>query len=86
MAGYPMVDTRARFLVPTRFGDDVTIESQFTKIGMSSFDIVHRLSRAGTLCVEGFETRVWVGHDPQDPSRIKSRPIPDDLAAKFRAG
>src|SRR6185437_13932451 len=25
--GYPMVDTRARFLKPTKFGDDVTIET-----------------------------------------------------------
>jgi 4-hydroxybenzoyl-CoA thioesterase len=25
-AGYPMVDTRARFVVPCRFGDDVAIE------------------------------------------------------------
>ena len=25
-AGYPMVDTRARFMIPCRFGDDVTIE------------------------------------------------------------
>ena len=25
--GYPMVDTRARFMIPCRFGDDVTIDS-----------------------------------------------------------
>ena len=86
MAGYPMVDTRARFMVPTRFGDDVTIESGFTKVGKSSFDIHHKLLKNGELALEGFETRVWVGRDPQDPSRIKSKPIPDDLAAKFRSG
>jgi 4-hydroxybenzoyl-CoA thioesterase len=85
-AGYPMVDTRARFMIPCRFGDDVTIESAFAKIGRSSFEIEHRLFKKGELCLEGFETRVWVGHDPQDPTRIKSKPIPDDLAAKFRAG
>jgi 4-hydroxybenzoyl-CoA thioesterase len=85
-AGYPTVDTRARFMIPCRFGDDVTIESAFAKIGRSSFEIEHRLFKKGELCLEGFETRVWVGHDPQDPTRIKSKPIPDDLAAKFRAG
>ena len=36
-AGYPMVDTRARFLVPSRFGDDVTIETTVTEIKRSSF-------------------------------------------------
>ena len=84
-AGYPMVDTRARFMIPCRFGDDVTIDSSFTKIGRSSFDIEHRMFKKGELCLEGFETRVWVGRDPQDPSRIKSKPIPDDLTSKFRA-
>ena len=43
-------------------------------------------SRTGELCLEGFETRVWVGRDPQDASKIKSKPIPDDLVAKFKAG
>ena len=60
--------------------------SAFAKIGRSSFEIEHRLFKKGELCLEGFETRVWVGHDPQDPTRIKSKPIPDELAAKFRAG
>jgi 4-hydroxybenzoyl-CoA thioesterase len=85
-AGYPMVDTRARFMIPCRFGDDVTIDSAFARIGRSSFEIEHRLFKKGELCLEGFETRVWVGHDPQEPTRIKSRPIPDELATKFRAG
>jgi YbgC/YbaW family acyl-CoA thioester hydrolase len=30
--GYPMVDTRARFLLPTRYGDDVVIETTVTEI------------------------------------------------------
>lgn len=82
--GYPMVDTRGKFAIPTRFGDDVTIESEFTKVGRSSFDIEHRLIKDGKVCLEGFETRVWVIKDPDDPAKIKSAPIPDDLAAKFR--
>ena len=85
-AGYPMVDTRARFMIPCRFGEDVTIESTFAKIGRSSFDIEHRVFKKGELCLEGFETRVWVGRDPADATKIKSKPIPDDLVAKFRAG
>jgi 4-hydroxybenzoyl-CoA thioesterase len=85
-AGYPMVDTRARFMIPCRFGEDVTIESTFAKIGRSSFDIEHRVFKKGELCLEGFETRVWVGRDPADATKIKSKPIPEDLVAKFRAG
>ncbi len=85
-AGYPMVDTRARFMTPSRFGDDVMIESAFTKVGRSSFEIVHRLLKDGELAVEGFETRVWTARDPNDQSRIKSEPIPADLVERFKAG
>ena len=68
-AGYPMVDTRARFLVPCRFGDDVTIETSITEIKRSSFQVTHHLKKDGALAVEGFETRVWTGRDPADPSQ-----------------
>jgi 4-hydroxybenzoyl-CoA thioesterase len=84
--GYPMVDTRARFLLPTRYGDDVVIETVVSEIKRSSFDVRHRLTKDGNLAVEGFETRVWVGRDPADPDRIKAKPLPDEIAAKLKAG
>ena len=82
-AGYPMVDTRARFLAPARFGDDVTIETAVTEVKRSSFQITHHLKKGETLCVEGFETRVWTGRDPADPSRIRSQPIPAEVIEKL---
>lgn len=85
IAGYSMVETRAKFLRPIRFGDDVVIESSFSKVGRSSFEVCHRLLKDGLLAVEGFETRVWVVRDPADTSRIKAEPIPGDLAARFVA-
>ena len=81
--GYPMVDTRAKFTVPTRFGDDVMIETTVTELRRSSFDILHRLTKDGALAVEGFETRVWVGRDPEDPERFKAQPIPADVVTKL---
>jgi 4-hydroxybenzoyl-CoA thioesterase len=82
--GYPMVDTRARFLLPTRYGDDVVIETTVTEIRRSSFDIRHRLMKEGELAVEGFETRVWVERDPADPDKIKAKPLPPDMVAKLQ--
>lgn len=84
-AGHPMVETRARFYKPTRFGDEVTIETKLVECGRSSFKIEHRLSKAGVLAVEGFETRVWVTHDGSDPQQIKSQPIPAAVLARFQA-
>src|SRR6202008_4958664 len=82
--GYPMVDTRARFVLPTRYGDDVVIETTITEVKRSSFSLTHRILKDGELAVEGFETRVWVGRDPADPEKIKAKPLPEDLVAKLK--
>ncbi len=81
-AGYPLARTRARFVRPTRYGDDVTVETT-VNFSHSSFDIEHRLSHDGLTCVECSETRVWVVLDPADPGRYKSHPIPEAVRAKF---
>ena len=77
--GHPLVETRGRFLLPTRFGDTVTIESAVVACGRSSFKIEHRLSKDGALAAEGFETRVWVMRDPADPKGMQAQPIPADV-------
>lgn len=82
-AGFPLVDARARFLIPSRYGDDVVVELTIGEFRTSSFDVVHRLTRSGELAVEGFETRVWVVRDPADPNRMKSQPIPPEVKARF---
>jgi 4-hydroxybenzoyl-CoA thioesterase len=83
-AGYPMVDTRAKFAIPTRFGDDVVVESTISELRRSSFDIHHKLTKDGALAVEGFETRVWVGRDPANPDKIKSLALPPEVVAKLQ--
>ncbi len=84
--GHPLVETRARFRLPTRFGDEVAIETAFVDCGRSSFKIEHRLSSAGALAVEGFETRVWVVRHPDDPARMKSQPIPAEVVTRLTHG
>jgi 4-hydroxybenzoyl-CoA thioesterase len=82
---YPMVDTRARFLRPTKFGDDVMVETEVTEFRRSSFDVRHRLTHKGELAVECFDTRVFVEGDPADPAKIRAKPIPPEVIAKFAA-
>jgi 4-hydroxybenzoyl-CoA thioesterase len=83
-AGYPMVDTRAKFSIPNRYGDDVEIESTIAEFRRSSFDIQHRMLKNGALSVECSETRVWVGRDPADASKIKASPIPQAVIDRFK--
>ncbi len=83
IVGIPMVDTRAKFHIPSSFGDLVRIESRVEKFGRSSFDVAHRLMKDDALGVECWETRVWVGRHPDDPERIKAVPIPPEVIEKF---
>ena len=83
-AGYPMVDTRAKFSIPNRFGDDVEIESTVSEFRRSSFDILHRMLKGGALAVECTETRVWVGRDATDAAKIKAVPIPQQVIERFK--
>lgn len=83
-AGHPLVQSRARFRVPTRFGDDVAIETKLAEIGRSSFKIEHRLMKAEALAVEAFETRVWVIRRP-GAKGLKSQPIPPEVVARLQA-
>jgi 4-hydroxybenzoyl-CoA thioesterase len=78
-----MVDTRSKFYVPSHFGEDVMIESSITEFRRSSFDVHHRILKGDAVAVEGFETRVWVGRDPEDADKIKSRPIPQEVIRAF---
>lgn len=81
-----MVDTRAKFFLPSKFEDRLTIESTVLEFRRSSFDVRHRMLKDGALAVEGFETRVWTVRDPEDPERLRSAPIPAEVIALFRDG
>ena len=80
-AGFPLARTRARFLRPTRFGDDVMVETKVS-FGRSSFEVEHRLSLNGEICVECSEKRVWVVRQPD--GRLKSDRVPEEVLRKFR--
>jgi 4-hydroxybenzoyl-CoA thioesterase len=84
LVGIPLVDVGARFIVPSVFGDVVTVESTVVEIKRSSFRMQHRLLKGETLAVEGNETRVWAARDSADPAKLKGRPIPDEVIAKLR--
>ena len=80
-AGYPLVRTRARFLKPTRFGDDLVVDTNIS-FGRSSFEIKHRISHNGETCVECSEMRVWVVRDEVNGG-LKSHPLPEAVLEMF---
>lgn len=44
----------------------------------------HRILKGDDLAVEGFETRVWVGQDPENPEGIKAQPIPEEVVSALK--
>ena len=83
IAGIPVVDIQAQFMIPSRYGDDVVVESSVSKWGDSSFVVRHRLMRGGALAIECFETRVWVAQVSEDPLKFAGRSIPQKVKKAF---
>lgn len=81
--GIALVDARANFMKPAKFGDTVELVSRVSEFRRSSFTVEHRLSVAGELAAEGQETRVWAAKRADDPEQIRATAIPDEVIKKF---
>ena len=82
--GMPLVDVRAQFMLPSRWGDDLIAESGVSEWRRSSFVVRHRLLKPDdVVAVEGFETRVWAMPHPDDSQRIKALPIPTEVIERL---
>ena len=84
LVGIPMVDTRAKFYIASTHGDWITIESRIEGFKRSSFEVTHKVFKGEALAIEAFETRVLVGRHPDDPGRLKSAPMPEEIIARFK--
>ncbi len=84
--GMPMVDTGAKFFSPSRYGDEVAIESRIAFVKRSSFGVVHRLRRAdGVTAIEAHETRVWAAKNPEREGEIFGQAVPAEVREKLGA-
>ncbi len=81
--GIALVDARANFKKPAKFGDVVEIASRVKEFRRSSFDVEHLISIGGEIAVEGGETRVWAVRDKTDPEKMATTAIPAEVIAKF---
>ena len=86
LVGIPMVDTRAKFYLSSTHGDWISIESCVESFKRSSFEVTHKVFKGDALAIEAYETRVLVGRHPDDPARLKSAPMPDEIIARFKQG
>jgi 4-hydroxybenzoyl-CoA thioesterase len=83
VVGIPIVESNARFLLPSTYGDELEVESRVAEWRKSSFVIQHRFTRKGELTVEGRETRVWAAAHPTEAHRLKAVPLPKEVIEKL---
>jgi 4-hydroxybenzoyl-CoA thioesterase len=81
--GIALVDARANFLKPVKFGDVIEIASRVSEFRRSSFDVEHKITVGGELAIDGSESRVWAVRNKDDPDKISAAPIPSEVIAKF---
>ena len=82
IVGIPLVDTRANFMRPSRYGEEIEIVSSVAAVGRSSFEVDHKLFNKGELAVVGREKRVWTIREA-DSGRLKAQAIPEDVVRKL---
>ncbi len=83
IVGIPLVDARANFLKPAKFGDVIELASRVSEFRRSSFDVEHKITIGGELAVDGGETRVWAARAKDNPEKIGAVSIPPEIIAKF---
>ena len=80
-SGLPIVEAKARFLSPSRFGDHIVVESGVSKWSEKTLEISHTVYNGDVKAVEGHEVRAFVKPHPEIAGRIKAFPIPPELRA-----
>lgn len=77
--GTPVVETGSRFLLPSSYGDALEVHTAVEEWRAGSFVMTHELRRGAQLLAQGRDVRVFAIRHPDDPSRIKAVPVPEDL-------
>ena len=83
ISGLPIVEAKARFIAPSMFRDEIAVETHISKWNDKTFEVSHAVLNRGVRAVEGYEIRVWAQKRPDDPSRLKAVPIPEEIKTAF---
>ncbi len=77
--GTPVVEASSRFILPATYGDKVEVHTSIEEWREKTFVMKHALSRGNDLLAEGRDVRVFAIRHPDDITRIKAVPIPEEI-------
>lgn len=81
IVGTPLLEVHARFVRPATYGESLTLHTSVETWRDKTFIQNHRVMRGDELICEGSETRAFVTRVADDPDRLRSMVIPDDIRA-----
>ncbi len=81
IVGTPLLALNTQFRQPATYGETLHIHTSIVEWRAKVFMQKHVVLRGDVVLCEGTETRAFVIRPPEDPSRIKSIPIPEDIKA-----
>jgi 4-hydroxybenzoyl-CoA thioesterase len=79
--GTPVIEISSRFIRPTTYGDALEVHSTIIEWNAKTFVMQHQLKHNGELVAEARDVRAFVIRHPDDSTRIKAIPIPEDIKA-----
>ncbi len=82
IVGWPIVDSQARFFLPSRYGDRLRIDTEATEIRLGRFTMRHRAYKGENLAIEAFETRILAS--AEGATGIKPVPLPAGFAVRLK--
>jgi len=83
LAGPVIVDARATFRAPVRYGDRLTARAHVDDWQDKLFRIAHRITKDGDLVCEGYEMRAWAVIDESRPAGFRAGSIPQAFRDLF---
>ena len=84
IVGTPVLETHTRFINPATYGETLEVHTSVTAWERKVFRHRHQVMRGDLLLCVGTEVRAFVVHHPDDPSRLKAIPPPEDIVAMCR--
>ena len=84
LVGTPLLEIHTKFHQSATYGQTLQIHTHVQEWRRRVFIQNHRVMRGEDLLCEGTETRIFCIKDPQNPDRIKSIEVPEDILALCR--
>ena len=79
--GTPLLEIHTRFMKAATYGEWIEVHTNVEEWGVKVFRHRHVIKRGDDVLCEGTEVRTFAIRDPENPERIRSIPIPDDIKA-----